>query len=226
MIMPLNPYMNSPDTGMTAEQELLQDLVDDNIAAGGVEVYYMQKEVYNFDEVFRESSLSSFKSGFAIEMMITNIVGFNGDGDLFSKFGMTYNDQATLTVSSRRFQVEGSKYGMSAPKEEDLLYMPMTKSFWQIRKVKRDENYYQFGQVYTWRLEVDLYTPNHEEFFDKEVSSEDLGMTIQQVDELFLGKIFGIDNQSSLDQGEALREDSNQSLSGGAFDPNNPFGDM
>lgn len=226
MIMPLNPYMNSPDTGMTAEQELLQDLVDDNIAAGGVEVYYMQKEVYNFDEVFRESSLSSFKSGFAIEMMITNIVGFNGDGDLFSKFGMTYNDQATLTVSSRRFQVEGSKYGMSTPKEEDLLYMPMTKSFWQIRKVKRDENYYQFGQVYTWRLEVDLYTPNHEEFSDKEVSPEDLGMTIQQVDELSLGKIFGIDNQSSLDQGEALREDSNQSLSGGAFDPNNPFGDM
>lgn len=219
----INPFMNGPSSGLQSEQNLLQDLIDDNISAGGVECFYLQKEQLNLDEVFRESTIVDYKAGFEIEMMIARVSNFNGDGDLFSKFGMSSSDEVTLIVSTRRFGVEGAKHAMVKPLEEDLIFMPMTSTLWKIRKVKQDEEYYQFGRNYVWRLECGLYNPSHESFAGDIVQSGDMNLGSEAIDDLELIKVFGIEGSNQQDQGEALREASNETIAG-EFNPDDPFG--
>lgn len=220
--MSVNPWMNSPSAGLSGEQELYQDLVDENIAAGGVNVMYLPKDQINLDELFGESTIAEYKKGFEIEMYISNVTGFNGDGDLFSKFGLGANDEATLLVSVRRFEVEGKDYGLKKPLEEDLIYMPLSSSMWRIRKVKQDEQYFQFGRNYTWRLEVGLFNPTHETFEGDTFNPRDFDQAAPEVDELSLNRVFGVEEDSVQEQQEYLVNEAEKSIP--TFDPNNPFG--
>ncbi len=222
--MAVNQWMNSPSAGLANETDILQDLIDENIAACGVNVQYLPKEQLNLDFLYGESTAAMFKSGFEIEMYISNITQFNGDGDLFNKFDLVANDEATLLVSARRFKVEGKEYDLTVPREEDLIYMPLSNTLWKIRRSKPDEYYFQFGKNYTYRLECGLYQPSHEEFESStNITPGDLQENDPLVDEVSLNRLLGVETDGSQDEGEKLTDLSSQNIPT-QFDVNNPFG--
>ncbi len=222
--MAVNQWMNSSSTGLANETDVMQDLIDENIAAGGIDVHYLPKEQLNLDFLYGESTSAKFKEGFVIEMLLSNVQQFNGDGDLFGKFGLIANDEATLLVSERRFKVEGQPFNLTIPREEDLIYMPMSNTLWKIRRAKPDENYYQFGKNYTYRLECGLYQPSHEEFESStNVTPGDLQEEDPLVDEISLNRLLGVETGGSQDEGSRLTDLADQNIPT-PFDTDNPFG--
>jgi len=93
-------------------------------------------------------------------MYMSNFDGFQGDGTLFTKFGVRISDEATFIVSKRRWEdlVSSSNNLVSTarPNEGDLIYFPLTKSIFQIKFVENELPFRQLGAVQTYQLRCEL----------------------------------------------------------------------
>jgi len=92
---------------------------------------------------------------------VETINGFQGDGDILSKFGLQVRDSASLLVSKKRFKNET---GLVRPREGDLIYLPLTKGLFEIKFVEHEKPFYQLGKNYVFALSVELFQYNHEIF--------------------------------------------------------------
>lgn len=221
--MAIISLLNNQDNFLSNEHDVLADLIDENLQATGSDVRYMPKDQLNLDTIFNESTVSDFKSGFIIEMYLAHVNNFNGDNDLFSKFGMEHTDDATLIVSMRRFLQEGQLFGLKKPIEGDIIYMPWSNTLWNIRKVKEDPDYFQFGQNRVWRIECNLYTPSHDDFKDA-LSPESLGQT-SEVDESGMEFLLGISPETKQDQSDVFALETESTTIPNEFNSDNPFGE-
>lgn len=99
--MATNKYFNNFSYGR--EQDLVEDLTIEAIKIYGHDVKYLPRTIVNLDHLFGEDTLSSFDEGIDMEMYIKNVEGFEGEGDLLSRFGLQIRDQITFTVARKRF---------------------------------------------------------------------------------------------------------------------------
>lgn len=99
----LNKYFSNHYTyGRT--QDLVEDLVLESIKIHGLEMKYLPRTVVKKDSLFGEDALSKFDDAISIEMYLKNVEGFEGEGDLLSKFNLEIRDQVTFTVAKKRFE--------------------------------------------------------------------------------------------------------------------------
>ena len=96
--MPTNVYFNH---AVQSEQNLHEDLVVESLRFYGHECYYLPRTIVDEDEIFGEDTSSKFGDAYMVEMYIENTEGFEGEGDLLSKFGVEVRDQATFVLSRR-----------------------------------------------------------------------------------------------------------------------------
>ena len=54
----------------------------------GHECFYLPRTIVDEDELFGEDTSSKFGDAYQVEMYIENTEGFEGEGDLLSKFGV------------------------------------------------------------------------------------------------------------------------------------------
>jgi len=153
-----------------SEQDLYEDLIIESLKFYGQDMYYLPREVIYRDMVFDDATLSRFDNAYKIEMYIESVEGFDGEGDLFSKFGVELRDAATFVMARRRFtqQLKG-KPGFEAgkdyrPREGDLIYLPMSQSIFQIMRVETENPFYQLGQLPVFRMRCELFEYNDEDF--------------------------------------------------------------
>ncbi|ACV50072.1 gp14 neck protein [Delftia phage PhiW-14] len=222
--MAVNAYLNSPSAGQVQGQDLLESLIIESIQASGQDVLFMRKEQLALDPLYRESVSNQYQKGWEIEMYQYDVVNFNGDGDLFSKFGLISTDQCTLQVAKTRFEVEARANNdpNPAPLEDDVIYMPMSKTLWRIRKVKEDPKYYRHGKNYVWRLECVTYDPSNEDFVGDELGREDFGEMLSDKAVDGMSKALGLKPSDQQNQGSDL-EDAGHDAIAPKFDQNNPF---
>jgi hypothetical protein len=100
-------------------------------------------------------------------MYLENVQGFEGEGELLSKFGVELRDTATFIVSRRRWQQLVGNFGqtiLQRPSEGDVIYFPLTKSYFEIRKVIGNEPFYQAGALYVYKLVCELMQYSLERF--------------------------------------------------------------
>lgn len=161
--MALNPYFNNYN--YKPQQDLLDDLVEESIKINGVNVYYIPRRFVQLDQIFGEDTSTSFKDAIEIEMFMDNYSGFQGEREIISKFGLEIRDTLSLVVSKRRFQREAARFPIMTdrpvqitnPMEGDLIYLPFTKGLFEIKFVDNKEIFYQFGKLYTYKLECELF---------------------------------------------------------------------
>ena len=158
-----NPYINNVDHNISTEQNLVEDLVIESIKFYGHTFLYIPRTLVNEDEVFGEDTISKFETSHAIEMRIETVDGFEGEGDILSKFGLQIKDNATFAVAKRRFD-EVLKDSPNVPREGDLLYFPLTKALMEITFVEHENPFYQIGKNYVFRLTAEMYEFSHEDF--------------------------------------------------------------
>lgn len=85
------------------EQGLIEDLIIEAIKIYGYDIYYMPRVSVNEDDMLGEDPLNKFEDAVPIEAYVENVEGFGGQGDVFSKFGITVDDQITFTIANRRW---------------------------------------------------------------------------------------------------------------------------
>ena len=162
--MATSPYISQK---VRSEQSLYEDIVIESLKFYGQDVYYIPREIVNKDKVFLDDVPSRFSDSYKIEMYIENTEGFEGEGDLFTKFGIELRDQATFVVARRRWkQLVGNFLDTNnfRPREGDVIYLPLSESIFQIIKVETETPFYQLSQLPTFRLQAELFEYSDEDF--------------------------------------------------------------
>jgi hypothetical protein len=172
--MPTNVFFNH---AVNTEQHLYEDLVVESLRFYGHEVFYLPREIVEEDKILGEDVQSAFGDSYSVEMYIENTEGFEGEGDLFSKFGVQVRDQATFVLSLRsweRFISLDSNLATSLrPNEGDLIYFPLSGSLFEIKFVEHENPFYQVGKLFVFKLRCELFEYSGEDF-DTGVANIDL----------------------------------------------------
>ena len=163
--MPTNVFFNH---AVSTEQQLYEDLVVESLRLYGHEVFYLPREVVEEDTILNEDVQSKYGDAYSVEMYIENTDGFEGEGDLMSKFGIQIRDQATFVISLRtweRFISLDSNLATSFRHNEgDLIYFPLSGSMFEIKFVEHEDPFYQVGKLFVFKLRAELFEYSQEDF--------------------------------------------------------------
>lgn len=139
------------------EQSLVNDLVEEAIKIHSIDAIYIPRDTAGkIDPLFREAILANYDDYHHIELYVKNVDSFDGDGDVFRKFGLEIKNQITLTISRKSFaKVFGKE--QSRPKEGDLIYIPLSiaDALYEIRFVREDSVFFQLGEFYSYDLQCE-----------------------------------------------------------------------
>lgn len=214
--MATNPYFNHLKSKV--EQSFYEDLVIENIKNAGVDVYYIPREYFEIDPILGEPTRSTFNSAYKIEVYFKDVMGYQGQGDLMSKFGLTMQDDTKLEISKKRFEQLGILDRMR-PREGDLIYIgdienngygSFTNSFFEITYVEHESPFWQVGKYFTYELQCQLFTYSYEKFNTGNAAIDSMN---------------SITNQSEIDVAinQALKTKEQTLVD---FSEKNPFGDL
>ena len=176
--MALNPYFLQ---GSSSEQRLVQDLINEQLRMYGQDVVYLPRKIINKKSIIKEIVSSSFDDAYRLEAYLLNYQGFEGQGDVLSKFGVQTTDGVNLIVSKERYedfispfigadnQIEVS----TRPQEGDLVYLPLDNTMFEIKYVEARKPFYQLNNLYVYTLTCEV--------MDAELD-QDINTSIEAVD--------------------------------------------
>ena len=154
--------------GRSSEQLLMEDLIIECMKIYGFETYYIPRQSVNEDDILGEDPLNKFDFAYPLEMYLQNTMGFEGDGDLMTKFGVEIRDTATFLVARRRWDEVIARSGnaqlTTRPAEGDIIYFPLTQAYFEIRRVESKDPFFQLGKLYVYKLQCELLQYSTERF--------------------------------------------------------------
>ena len=163
--MPRNVYFSQ---AVRSEQNLYEDLIIESLKIYGQDVYYIPRVLVNRDNILGEDPASKFDDAYLIEMYIENTEGFEGSGDLYSKFGLDIQDDVKFIVSKRMWNQGIGKFSSNElsprPQEGDLIFLPMTNKFFEISFVEHEQPFYQLQNLPVYQLTASLFQYADEDF--------------------------------------------------------------
>ena len=149
------------------EQKFMENLIVESIEIYGQDIYYVPRTVVNRDTIFGEDSDGKFESAKPIRAYVNNVEGWEGQGELLTKFGVRIEDKTTFIFSREKFKekvddsttlnVEGR------PTEGDLIWFPITRHLFEIQFVEVERPFYQLGKGYVWECQCELFEYSDEE---------------------------------------------------------------
>lgn len=156
---------------------MINGLVRESIQIQGNTYYYLPREVQIENLILGEDVVSKFGLAIPIEMYLPNSTGFDGDKEMFSKFGLEIRNSYKLEVHKERWETEvktqfdnASGNGEATfdianyirPREGDLIYDPMTKFLFEITFVDHDKEFFAIGKNYKYVLSCEAFTYQNE----------------------------------------------------------------
>jgi hypothetical protein len=148
-----------------AEQSLYNSLTKEAIQVQGYDVYYMPREFVNYDYLFGQDTNSKFDKFYIIEAYIKSFNGYEGQGDILSKFGLDIQDDLTLQIHIDRFTevVTANNPDIIRPREGDLLYFALDRfSIFEISFVENKKPFYQVGKNYIYEISLKRFVYGNE----------------------------------------------------------------
>lgn len=160
--MATNQYFKQ---GYAGEQELLQDLITESIQIYGQDCYYLPRTIVEKDDFLGEAIESSFDSAVEIELYVEQFDSFEGEGNLFQKFGLEIRDQFEMSVSKERWENDiYLQTDHERPYEGSLVYFPVSKSLFEIKFVEHELPFYQLNSFPKYLLKLELFEYGGEPF--------------------------------------------------------------
>jgi len=188
----------------------------ETIKINGVDCYYIPNINESArDLIYGEDPLKKFTSAYPLEMYITNVDGYEGEREFFSKFGLEIRNNMSVIVSKRSFARWVPQDRYIRPREGDLIYVPFLSQrgeIYEIKYVNYSEAFYVLGNKYPYFYKLEL-----EKF---KYSQETISVGLPDVDNVVAQDAYNVTltmnaNTASPDYvvGEALTTDA-QGVSG------------
>jgi hypothetical protein len=215
--MPTNPYFNSYTA--SNEQNLLEGMIIESIQMKGLDCVYITRDQENMDYLYNEDPTSLFTEQNYIEMYPASIDGFEGEIN-FGRYELEFNQSCTFIVSKKRFA--DTFADILKPREGDLIFMPITKAFLEIKFVNNESPFFIKGKQYVWEVKCELYKHSHEQFTVTDQETEDAlaAMDIERFIEDDFEDFDGLTEDQFSDNTD-LQVDADDLI---ISNPNNPFG--
>jgi hypothetical protein len=178
--MATNLYFNNYNS--SPEQRLVEELMIETIKINGVDCYYIPNENESArDLIYGEDPLKRFTASYPLELYITNVDGYEGEREFFSKFGLEIRNNMSVIVSKRSF-ARWVPQTYVRPREGDLIYIPFfsqTGEMYEIKYVNYSEAFYVLGNKYPYfyKLELEKFKYSQETI---DVGIEDIDNTVVQ----------------------------------------------
>lgn len=170
-----NPYFSQ--TQWPNEQRLVNSIVTESISISGRKYYYLPRNSQVRDLILGEDAVSSFDLAIPLEMYMVDAQGFQGQREMFTKFGLQINNSYRLVVSVDRWNLEVrtqfdgnsangealfQKTNYQRPWEGDLIYDPLTRFLMVIKFVDHDVEFYTLGKNYVYYLSCEAFLYQNE----------------------------------------------------------------
>ena len=176
--MPLSPYFLQ---GSTSEQRLIQDLINEQLKFYGQDIVYLPRKIVNKKTIMKEVVASTFDDAYRMEAYLLNYEGFEGSGDILSKFGVQTTDAVTFVISKERYEDFVSPFLSpqtdvqlaTRPEEGDLIYLPLDNTMFEIKYVEAKKPFYQLNQLYVYTLSCEVMDYALDENIDTGLESVD-----------------------------------------------------
>ena len=176
--MPLSPYFLQ---GSTNEQRLVQDLINEQLKIYGQDVVYLPRKIINKNTIMKEVTASTFDDAFRMEAYLVNYEGFEGSGDVLSKFGIQTTDAVSFVISKERYEdfispfltVDTAYQLASRPEEGDLIYLPLDNTLFEIKYVEGKKPFYQLNNLYVYTLSCEVMDYALDEQIDTGIEAVD-----------------------------------------------------
>lgn len=136
----------------------------------GVDVHYIPRKYITEKTAIKEVIESKFDDAYPIEAYVESYNGYEGAGDIMSKFGVQSLDDLVLVISKERYEnyikplIEGKENIKlsSRPKEGDLIYFPLGDRLFEIKHVEHEKPFYQLQKNYVYELRCELFRYGNE----------------------------------------------------------------
>lgn len=170
------------------EQNLVEDLIVESLRMYGHNCFYLPRKIINENTILGDVEDSRFEDAYEVEMYLEGNEGFEGEGELYSKFGIETRQTAEFLMSRRSWErfvsLDANLATGLRPNEGDLIFFPLSNSLFEIKFVEHENQFYQLGKLYTFKMSCDLY----------EFSGEDFDTDIETIDtEMALSSATGIE---------------------------------
>jgi len=201
--MPRNVYFSQ---AVRSEQNLYEDLIIESLKIFGQDVYYLPRDLVNRDSILGEDTSSRFDDAYMIEAYIEGTDGFEGQGDLYSKFGLEVRDEVNFVISrkiwDRYVGLQDEVNDTPRPREGDLIFLPLSNKFFEVMFVEHEQPFYQLSNLPVYRLQCALYEYNEEEF-DTGIASID---AVEEDDTYQVTLEYSTTNGDHLQMGERVTQ--------------------
>lgn len=156
----------------------MDGFIRESIQLLGNTYQYLPREVQIENLILGEDILSKFTVAIPIEMYLADSQGFQGDKEMFSKFGLELRNSYKLVVHKERWEEEiKTQFDTEAlngdagfditnyirPREGDLIYDPITKFLMEIKFVDHDAEFFALGRNYQYYLSCEAFQYQNEE---------------------------------------------------------------
>lgn len=187
----LNKYVNF--NGFENTQTLADVLVAESIQMRGIELYYLPREYQKLDLLYGEDPTSKFTKAWKFAGYLESFDGYEGDNSIFTKFGISVNDEITLTINPNLFKHQTNN---TEPMIADLIFFPMDRSLFEISWVQPYTPFYQAGQNAQRKITARKFIYSGEELNPTLQRNE--GINIPVFSDLDLEPITNIDGESDI----------------------------
>jgi len=161
--MPISPYFQKTDEKYNSDQILHENLINEQINSRGINVYYILREsMSEIDYIFGEDPSSIFQNAYQVAALPLDVENWGSGESMFSKFGLIMNKSTEIAITKREFGKFVS--GRTKPAEGDLIYIPVMKKLFEIKKSNYEDSFFVFGrnETYYWKLSIEMFKYSHE----------------------------------------------------------------
>ena len=160
----------------------------ETIKINGVDCYYIPNiNEAARDLIYGEDPLKKFTAAYPLEMYVTNVDGYEGEREFFSKFGLEIRNNMSVIVSKRSFARWVPQDRYVRPREGDLIYVPFLSQrgeMYEIKYVNYSEAFYILGNKYPYFYKLEL-----EKF---KYSQETIDVGIPDVDNIVVQDAYNV----------------------------------
>lgn len=156
--MPTSIYFKN--TRITAENRLLEDIFVESIKIFGTEAFYIPRDDSQVDLVYGEDPLKTFIESYAIEIYNSDTTDYEGQKEMFSKFGIDIKNDYTVLMSRKTWKQRVPQNPLYLrPREGDLIYIPHVSlggTLFEITWVEPDKDMFIGGRKWPYYYEMKL----------------------------------------------------------------------